>query len=46
MAKITVDLDDLGPFPFKDCPQCDACWPLASYRGFEVCFRCLNAATP
>lgn len=37
-----MNLGDLGPFPFKDCPQCDESWPLASYRDREVCFKCLQ----
>ena len=35
-------LGHLGPFPFKDCPRCDRHWPLAAYRGFDICFYCLN----
>ena len=35
-----TDLDGLGPFPWKNCSQCDRRWPLASYRGLELCFYC------
>jgi hypothetical protein len=35
-------LGNLGPFPFKDCPSCYESWPLASYRGDQTCFSCVN----
>jgi hypothetical protein len=41
---IEVNLGGLGPFPFKDCSNCDRCWPLAAYRGFELCFKCMSQA--
>ena len=38
-------LGNLGPFPFKICPQCERRWPLASYRDFELCFKCRHDET-
>jgi len=40
------DLGGLGPFPFKNCPQCKKRWPLACYRDFELCFQCMRPEAP
>ena len=38
-----MNLGGLGPFPFKNCPKCDRRWPLASYRNFDLCFKCMSS---
>jgi len=35
-------LGHLGPFPFKDCPQCEKRWPLACFKDMELCFSCMR----